>query len=91
METLEENNHSMPALKTQPNKRRKRKYMVCEHFTIETISAESRRAFCKQCKQSFAYNTGSKVAGTSHLKRHIAKGTCLALLRNHYRSTKASL
>ncbi|XP_061978153.1 zinc finger BED domain-containing protein DAYSLEEPER-like isoform X2 [Populus nigra] len=82
METFEENNHSMPAPETQPNKRRKRKSMVWEHFTIETVSAESRRAFCKQCKQGFAYSTGSKVAGTSHLKRHIAKGTCLALLRN---------
>jgi len=35
---------------------------------------------CKECKQTFAYNTGSKVAGTSHLKRHIAKGACPALL-----------
>ncbi|KAF7806426.1 zinc finger BED domain-containing protein DAYSLEEPER-like [Senna tora] len=67
---------------TQPNKRRKKKSIVWEHFTIETVSAGCRRACCKQCKQSFAYSTGSKVAGTSHLKRHIAKGTCPALLRN---------
>ncbi|KAA8522990.1 hypothetical protein F0562_009413 [Nyssa sinensis] len=66
---------------TQPNKRRKKKSVVWEHFTIETVGAGCRRACCKQCKQSFAYSTGSKVAGTSHLKRHIAKGTCL-LLRN---------
>lgn len=66
----------------QPNKRRKKKSIVWEHFTIESVSPDCRRAFCKQCKQSFAYSTGSKVAGTSHLKRHIAKGTCPVVLRN---------
>ncbi|XP_073222675.1 zinc finger BED domain-containing protein RICESLEEPER 2-like [Cicer arietinum] len=67
---------------TQPNKRRKKKSIVWEHFTIETVSAGCRRACCNQCKQTFAYSTGSKVAGTSHLKRHIAKGACPALLRS---------
>ena len=67
---------------TQPNERRKKKSIVWEHFTIETVGAGCRRACCKQCKQSFAYSTGSKVAGTSHLKRHIAKGTCPVVLRN---------
>ncbi|KAG2718829.1 hypothetical protein I3760_03G238900 [Carya illinoinensis] len=77
-----EENHELPNSETQPNKRRKKKSIVWEHFTIETISPGCRRAQCKQCKQSFAYSTGSKVAGTSHLKRHIAKGTCTALLRS---------
>lgn len=75
-------NNEVNSTETQPNKRRKKKSIVWEHFTIETVSAGCRRACCKQCKQSFAYSTGSKVAGTSHLKRHIAKGTCPALLRN---------
>ncbi|RDX58445.1 Zinc finger BED domain-containing protein DAYSLEEPER, partial [Mucuna pruriens] len=75
-------NSEEPTPDTQPSKRRKKKSIVWEHFTIETVSAGCRRACCKQCKQSFAYSTGSKVAGTSHLKRHIAKGTCPALLRN---------
>lgn len=66
----------------QPNKRRKKKSVVWEHFTIENVGAGCRRACCKQCKQSFAYSTGSKVAGTSHLKRHIAKGSCPVVLRN---------
>lgn len=66
----------------QPNKRRKKKSVVWEHFTIESAGAGCRRAQCKQCKQTFAYSTGSKVAGTSHLKRHIAKGTCPMTLRN---------
>ncbi|KAL7586992.1 hypothetical protein Lser_V15G37966 [Lactuca serriola] len=66
----------------QPIKRRKKKSMVWEHFTIETVGLGCRRACCKQCKQSFAYSTGSKVAGTSHLKRHIAKGSCPVVLRN---------
>lgn len=72
----------MGTSEVQPNKRRKKKSIVWEHFTIETVGAGCRRACCKQCKQSFAYSTGSKVAGTSHLKRHIAKGTCPVVLRN---------
>ncbi|KAL6496591.1 hypothetical protein OROGR_029849 [Orobanche gracilis] len=66
----------------QPTKRRKKKSIVWEHFTIEAVGAGCRRACCKQCKQSFAYSTGTKVAGTSHLMRHIAKGTCPVVLRN---------
>lgn len=58
------------------NKRRRKKSIVWEYFTIETVSAGCKRAYCKQCKKSFAYITGSKVAGTSHLKRHIALGIC---------------
>ncbi|CAA0808790.1 Zinc finger BED domain-containing protein DAYSLEEPER [Striga hermonthica] len=65
-----------------PPKRRKKKSVVWEHFTIETVGSGSRRACCKNCKQSFAYSTGNKVAGTSHLKRHIAKGSCPVVLRN---------
>ncbi|CAN6540769.1 unnamed protein product [Malus baccata var. baccata] len=75
-------NNEVENTETQPNKRRKKKSIVWEHFTIENVGPGCRRACCKQCKQSFAYSTGSKVAGTSHLKRHIAKGTCPALLRN---------
>lgn len=40
------------------------------------------RDFCKACNQSFAYSSGTKVAGTSHLKHHIDKGTCPALLQH---------
>ncbi|KAL7239671.1 hypothetical protein ACSBR2_005542 [Camellia fascicularis] len=69
-------------METHPNKRRKKKSVVWEHFYIETVGAGCRRACCKQCKQSFAYSNGSKVAGTSHLKRHIAKGSCPVVLRN---------
>ncbi|XP_048334044.2 zinc finger BED domain-containing protein DAYSLEEPER [Ziziphus jujuba] len=69
-------NNEVNNIEGQPNKRRKKKSIVWEHFTIENVSAGCRRACCKQCKQTFAYSTGSKVAGTSHLKRHIAKGTC---------------
>ncbi|KAK1292688.1 hypothetical protein QJS10_CPB17g02575 [Acorus calamus] len=58
------------------NKRRRKKSMVWEHFTVETVGSGCTRACCKQCKQTFAYSTGSKLAGTSHLKRHIAMGSC---------------
>ncbi|XP_010687924.2 zinc finger BED domain-containing protein DAYSLEEPER isoform X1 [Beta vulgaris subsp. vulgaris] len=74
-------NSQLATPETQPNKRRKKKSIVWEHFTIETVGVGCRRAYCKVCKQSFAYSTGSKVAGTSHLKRHIAKGTCPVVLR----------
>ncbi|KAJ0788621.1 putative transcription factor/ chromatin remodeling BED-type(Zn) family [Helianthus annuus] len=74
---------------TPPTKRRKKKSMVWEHFTIETVSPGCRRACCKQCKQSFAYSMGSKVAGTSHLKRHIAKGGCPVVLRNQQQDPMA--
>ncbi|KAL1563426.1 zinc finger BED domain-containing protein DAYSLEEPER [Salvia divinorum] len=74
----------------QPTKRRKKKSLVWEHFTIETVGVGCRRACCKQCKQSFAYSTGNKVAGTSHLKRHIAKGTCPVLLRNQERNNQST-
>ncbi|XP_027361104.1 zinc finger BED domain-containing protein DAYSLEEPER-like isoform X2 [Abrus precatorius] len=80
-QTLLNNDEHIP--ETQPSKRRKKKSIVWEYFTIETVSPGCRRARCKQCDQTFAYSTGSKVAGTSHLKRHIAKGTCSALLRSH--------
>ncbi|KAF8407155.1 hypothetical protein HHK36_006281 [Tetracentron sinense] len=66
----------------QPNKRRRKKSIVWEHFTVEPVGAGCTRACCKQCKQTFAYSTGSKVAGTSHLKRHIALGICPVTRRN---------
>ncbi|XP_072992110.1 zinc finger BED domain-containing protein RICESLEEPER 2-like [Typha latifolia] len=57
-------------------RRRRKKSMVWEHFTIEAVAGGCTRACCKLCKQTFAYSSGSKVAGTSHLKRHIALGSC---------------
>ncbi|KAF4372321.1 hypothetical protein F8388_026994 [Cannabis sativa] len=59
-----------------PNKRRRKKSIVWEHFVVKKVDAEHIRAYCKQCEKSFAYITGSKLAGTSHLKRHIALGIC---------------
>ncbi|KAK9281258.1 hypothetical protein L1049_004154 [Liquidambar formosana] len=69
-------NNDVPISETQPNKRRRKKSIVWEHFTVETVGAGCTRASCNQCKKSFAYITGSKLAGTSHLKRHIALGIC---------------
>lgn len=54
-----------------PTKRRKKKSIVWEHFQIETVSPGCRRAVCNECKKTFSYSAGSKVSGTSHLKRHI--------------------
>ncbi|KAL0866948.1 hypothetical protein Bca101_046066 [Brassica carinata] len=64
-------------LPPQPGiRRRRKKSMVWEHFTIETTSPGSSKACCKHCRKSFAYITGQKLAGTSHLKRHIQLGIC---------------
>ncbi|ESQ37609.1 hypothetical protein EUTSA_v10002435mg [Eutrema salsugineum] len=81
METALEvyNDVEMRSPETQPIKRRKKKSKVWENFTIKNTEPGCRRAFCKGCNQSFAYSSGTKVAGTSHLKRHIDKGTCPAL------------
>ncbi|XXG52159.1 hypothetical protein AAC387_Pa03g0544 [Persea americana] len=57
-------------------RRRRKKSMVWEHFTVEAVAGGCARACCKRCKQTFAYSTGTKVLGTSHLKRHLARGTC---------------
>ncbi|KAK3149446.1 hypothetical protein QOZ80_3AG0217480 [Eleusine coracana subsp. coracana] len=58
------------------SRRRRKKSLVWEHFTIEAVSGGATRACCKLCKQTFAYSSGSKIAGTSHLKRHITLGSC---------------
>ncbi|KAH7689719.1 Tam3-transposase (Ac family) protein [Dioscorea alata] len=58
------------------SKRRRKKSLVWEHFTIEVVDGGCTRACCKLCKQTFAYSSGTKIAGTSHLKRHIALGSC---------------
>ncbi|KAF3521476.1 hypothetical protein F2Q69_00048909 [Brassica cretica] len=55
-------------------RRRRKKSMVWEHFTIETTRPGSSKACCKHCRKSFAYITGQKLAGTSHLKCHILLG-----------------
>ncbi|KAJ8634992.1 hypothetical protein MRB53_009259 [Persea americana] len=57
-------------------RRRRKKSLVWEHFTVEAVAGGCARACCKRCKQTFAYSTGTKVLGTSHLKRHLARGTC---------------
>ncbi|XP_066357203.1 zinc finger BED domain-containing protein RICESLEEPER 2-like [Miscanthus floridulus] len=57
------------------SKRRRKTSMVWEHFTTED-SEGCTRACCKHCNGVFAYSSGSKMSGTSHLKRHITQGHC---------------
>ncbi|OMO54395.1 putative Zinc finger, BED-type [Corchorus capsularis] len=73
--TPTDNNEPLSS-EVQPNKRRRKKSIVWDHFTIEQVGDGCTRACCMQCKKSFAYITGSKLAGTSHLKRHISMGIC---------------
>jgi hypothetical protein len=58
------------------SRRRRKKSLVWQHFTIEAMPGGSSRACCNLCKQTFAYSSGTKIAGTSHLKRHITLGSC---------------
>ncbi|RDX80143.1 Zinc finger BED domain-containing protein DAYSLEEPER, partial [Mucuna pruriens] len=81
------NNDEMPDSGTQPNKRMRKKSIVWEYFTVETVGAGCARAYCKQCKKSFAYITDSKIAGTSHLKRHISLGICQVLREKNQQSS----
>ncbi|CAH8360477.1 unnamed protein product [Eruca vesicaria subsp. sativa] len=78
-------------LPPQPGiRRRRKKSMVWEHFTIETTSPGSSKACCKHCRKSFAYITGQKLAGTSHLKRHIQLGICPMSPETHPQLTQVS-
>jgi len=70
---------------TTGTRRRRKKSLVWEHFTIEAVVGRATRACCKLCKQTFAYSFGSKIAGTSHRKRHITLGMVKS---EHYRSAK---
>ncbi|XP_020401589.1 zinc finger BED domain-containing protein RICESLEEPER 1 [Zea mays] len=57
------------------SKRKRKTSMVWEHFTTED-SEGCTRACCNHCKRIFAYSSGLKMSGTSHLKRHITQGHC---------------
>ncbi|CAM0876038.1 unnamed protein product [Alopecurus aequalis] len=75
---------------TPTPRRRKKKSLVWEHFTIEDAAGGATRACCKLCKQTFAYSSGSKIAGTSHLKRHITLGSCPKIKSQEHRLALAS-
>ncbi|KAG5016346.1 hypothetical protein JHK85_022482 [Glycine max] len=82
-----DNNDEISDSETQPNKWMRKKSMVWDYFTVETVGAGCTRAYCKQCKKSFSYITDSKLTGTSHLKRHISLGICRVLReKNQQRS-----
>nr|XP_025676722.1 zinc finger BED domain-containing protein DAYSLEEPER isoform X1 [Arachis hypogaea]XP_025676723.1 zinc finger BED domain-containing protein DAYSLEEPER isoform X1 [Arachis hypogaea] len=70
------NNKEKPDLGEHPNLPKRKKSIVWEYFTVETVGAGCTRAYCKQCNKSFSYINDSKLAGTSHLKRHITLGIC---------------
>ncbi|KAE9453512.1 hypothetical protein C3L33_14565, partial [Rhododendron williamsianum] len=63
-------NNEPPILGAQSNKRRK-KSIVWDYFTIETVGTDCTRACCKQCKKSFAYISGSKLAGTNETRGYV--------------------
>ncbi|KAL6539129.1 hypothetical protein OROGR_011778 [Orobanche gracilis] len=71
-----ETSHPNSDARTINKKRRRKKSMVWDHFTIETINPDCMRASCNKCKKSFAYISGKRLSGTSHLKRHILSGIC---------------
>lgn len=80
------NNNEKPDSGKQPNKHKRKKSIVWEYFTVETVGAGSTRAYCNQCKKSFSYISGSKLSGTSHLKRHITLGICQVIRQKNQQS-----
>ncbi|KAJ7951914.1 zinc finger BED domain-containing protein DAYSLEEPER-like [Quillaja saponaria] len=80
---MEIDNNGEPCSEAQPNKRKRKKSIVWEHFTVKAAEPDCIRAYCNQCGKSFAYITGSKLAGTSHLKRHISLGICPVSRQNN--------
>ncbi|CAO2203612.1 unnamed protein product [Urochloa humidicola] len=67
---------------------RRKTSMVWEHFTTEE-SEGCTKACCNHCKRIFAYSSGSKMAGTSHLKRHITQGHC-PVIKGHKPSARGT-
>uniref|UniRef100_A0A0A9DPD7 BED-type domain-containing protein n=1 Tax=Arundo donax TaxID=35708 RepID=A0A0A9DPD7_ARUDO len=57
-------------------RRQRKQSIIWEHFTTKVDSDGCTQACCNYCKRTFAYSSGSKCAGTSHLKRHITLGSC---------------
>ncbi|KAL4589820.1 hypothetical protein LXL04_002730 [Taraxacum kok-saghyz] len=70
----------MALMETSPTTRRKLKSIVWDYFTIVDKGPGVRKACCKDCKGLLSYSNGSKVSGTSHLKRHIS--SCPFGIRN---------
>lgn len=62
------NNNEKPDSGTLLNNQKRKRSIVWEYFTVETVGAGCAKAYCKQCKKSFSYMTDSIVAGTSNLK-----------------------
>ena len=81
------NNNEKPDSGEQPNNRKRKKSIVWEHFTVETVGAGCTRAYCKQCNKSFSYINDSKLAGTSHLKRHITLGICQVIRQKNQQNS----
>ncbi|KAL2338164.1 hypothetical protein Fmac_012610 [Flemingia macrophylla] len=81
------NNDEIPDSGVQLNKKRRKKSIVWEYFTVETVGFGCSRAYCKQCRKSFSYISNSKLAGTSHLKRHISLGICQVLREKNQQSS----
>ncbi|XP_014757205.1 zinc finger BED domain-containing protein RICESLEEPER 2 [Brachypodium distachyon] len=75
---LQEHGMAITELTTpRTTRHRRKKSPVWEHFTIEDANGgTATRACCNLCKKTFAYSCGSKIAGTSHLKRHLTMGSC---------------
>jgi len=80
-----ENAESMPTPIPMMKVKRQRKSFVWDYFTVEEVSYDSSRAVCNQCKKSYAYRTGLKTSGTSHLKRHIVMGICPKIRKENHR------
>ncbi|XP_058774100.1 zinc finger BED domain-containing protein DAYSLEEPER-like [Vicia villosa] len=78
----------LPVSETRRGKHGRKKSHVWEHFDeVTTGEPGCAKAVCRRCKRSFAYMKDYRQSGTSHLKRHLALGTCQRNLQaNHHRA-----
>ncbi|KAH6814789.1 hypothetical protein C2S51_023807 [Perilla frutescens var. frutescens] len=65
-----------PIIAKRRRKQSKWTRVTMKYFTIEAASDRHEVARCNKCKKPFLHSIGSKVAGPSHLKRHL--GWCLS-------------
>lgn len=84
---------TLPVSETKRGKHGRKKSHVWEHFDEETTGKPgcARAIYVKDAKRSFAYMKDYRQSGTSHLKRHIALGTCQRNLQANRSNTGANL
>ncbi|KAJ7951913.1 zinc finger BED domain-containing protein DAYSLEEPER-like [Quillaja saponaria] len=75
--------NDQPSSETEHIKHGRKKSIVWKHFTVKDVEPDMKRAFCNNCEMHYAYSNGTKLSGTSHLKRHINNGKCKGICQKN--------